>query len=69
MGGVYIFYLVKPRVRTRLPDGRNVRRTGKNNSLQPVKVGGIFSFADRFWGRQLDFEDSTPEWPQRPTYG
>lgn len=43
-GGVIIFYLVRPRVRTRLPDGRNVRRMDKNNSLQPVKVGGSFSF-------------------------
>ena len=43
MGGVY-FCLVRPRFRTRLPGGRSVRRMVKNKSLQPVKVGGIFSF-------------------------
>ena len=38
--------------------------------LPMVKLDKAYALLDRTpYGRQEDFEDSPPGWPQRPTYG
>lgn len=52
-----------------LRDGDTVYRTWHTAGRGVEQLGHVFGFIDVLpWGRQEEWQDSPPGWPQRPTY-